>query len=205
MSIEQWLLTGTLICTFITAAPKLRGVLSGSLRWRIGAWSAAVYSYWFWNQRGRRYSPNPLLNRTIREVRKAAIWPIKSLSRLASSRLQVTFLLHRNSKLYEGQSWRSEREMEAIRLAVRLLVKRENLQVHRRHKRTHRGISCSTCGARPNKIHHLFCGAECSMAGDAHQAPHFCYEHRHTAFAPLEPNLAKEMAPEVPIGVKQQT
>lgn len=205
MNIEQWLLTGTLICAFITAAPKLSGMLSGSLRWRIGAWSAAVYSHWFWNQYGRRYSPNPLLNRTAREVRKAAIWPFKSLSRLASSRLQVTFFLHRSSKPYEAQSWRSEREMEAIRLAVRQLVKKENLQAHRRHKRSHKGIRCSTCGDRPNEIHHLFCSIECSMADDAHQAPHYCYEHRHTAFAPLEPNLAKEVAPEASVGVNQQT
>ena len=170
-------------------------------RWRLGAWALGVYSTWVWTGHFRSYSSNPRMQKLLRRVFNTCMQPVGFLSRLARSDLQPRIIIDPNPSPADWLDEPSEPEVKALARARRIMAQRDTKRLERYHKRIHKGISCSTCGDRPKEINHLFCSRACSMVDDPHQAPHFCFEHRHNAIESLDPNQASETTSNISISV----
>ena len=195
------LLILTTVFAGIAALTGAHQVFQWGWRWRLGAWALGVYSTWAWNDHCRSYSSNPRMHKLIRTVLNTCMRPVRFLSRLARSDLQPRIIIDLNPSPADWLDEPSEAEVKALARARRIMAQRDTKQEKRYHKRIHKGISCSTCGDRPKEINHLFCSRVCSMVDDPHQAPHFCFEHRHSSLEPLDPDQASETTSNISISV----
>ena len=141
------------------------------------------------------------MDRLLRRILSTRMRPVRFLSRLARSDLKPRAIISLDPSPADWLNEFSEPEVKALARARLVMGQRDTKLEPRYRKRTHKGVSCSICDHRPKKINHLFCSRECSMVDDPHQAPHFCYDHRHTALEPLDPDQASETTSNISIYV----
>lgn len=195
------LLVLTAIFAGIAALPGAHQVFQWGWRWRLGAWALGVYSSWAWNDRFRSYSSNPRMQRLQRRILSTRMRPVRFLSRLARIDLKPRLIISLDTSPADWLNEPSEPEAKALARARLVMGLRDTKLETRYRKRTHKGVGCSTCGHRPKKINHLFCSRECSMVDDPRQAPHFCYDHRHTALESLDSDQVSETTSNISIYV----
>lgn len=177
----------TLSFAGICAIPVIVKACRLEWRFKLGGWFAALYTKWAFSYPSFRSDPStePIKERLRWVIRRPFFRPVRFLSRLVHSKMQVPqYLSYLNAYKTDAELGHDPDKMAQARLARALLEMGE-----RREQRRHRRIRCSVCGVK-TKL--LKCGNGCDVADHPSQLPHACGEHLSEILPPYDPNWCKQ-------------